>query len=99
MAKSEIKKPPYKKNYLNEVSKELKLNDKLAKQNNVENIINNNSIKLDPIQRQDRLIVISKKLEKEAKHQELIFNIKKDKKQNYDMKELENRERIDELYY
>lgn len=54
---------------------------------------------LDPYEKKKNLLLISKKLDDEAKHQEIMFNIqKKNKGGIINMQDVVNRERIDEMY-
>ncbi|KAL4469421.1 hypothetical protein ABPG74_004674 [Tetrahymena malaccensis] len=56
---------------------------------------------VDPLEKKKNLLRLSKKLDDEAKHQELMYNIQKGSKQGssiFTVEDVQNREKIDELY-
>ncbi|KAL4487929.1 hypothetical protein ABPG72_022789 [Tetrahymena utriculariae] len=56
---------------------------------------------VDPLEKKKNLLRLSKKLDDEAKHQELMYNILKGSKQGssiFTVEDVQNREKIDELY-
>ncbi|EAR88619.2 hypothetical protein TTHERM_00185930 (macronuclear) [Tetrahymena thermophila SB210] len=55
---------------------------------------------VDPLEKKKNLLRLSKKLDDEAKHQELMYHIQKGSKQGsiFTVEDVQNREKIDELY-
>lgn len=83
---------------MKEIRSKFNLDKKTSKMNDWERVSRSQNY-LDPTEKKNNLLRISKKLDDEAKHHELMYNInKKNRNGLFTVEDVESREKIDEMY-